>query len=43
VTTKARGTGLGLAIVKKIVDDHQGTIALENDAGARVTITLRLA
>ena len=30
VTTKPRGTGLGLAIVKKIVDEHHGSVAIEN-------------
>ena len=49
VTTKPRGTGLGLAIVKKIVDDHHGTVSLENRAGAAghggaaVTVALPLA
>ena len=45
VTTKPRGTGLGLAIVKKIVDEHHGTIAIENGAerGAAVRISLPLA
>ena len=40
VTTKAKGTGLGLAIVKKIVDEHRGSITIENRAtrGARVTL-----
>mgnify|MGYP003616399842 FL=1 len=45
VTTKARGTGLGLAIVKKIVDEHQGTIRINNrqPTGAEVLIRLPLA
>ncbi|MGE5640776.1 MAG: ATP-binding protein [Clostridia bacterium] len=44
-TTKARGTGLGLAIVKKIVDEHQGSIAVENRSpqGASVSVFLPLA
>ena len=42
VTTKARGTGLGLAIVKKIVDEHHGSIAIENrpSSGASVSVLL---
>ena len=42
VTTKARGAGLGLAIVKKIVEEHNGKIAVANDpsGGASVTIIL---
>ena len=45
VTTKVRGTGLGLAIVKKIVDEHQGTIRINNrqPTGAEVIIRLPLA
>jgi nitrogen fixation/metabolism regulation signal transduction histidine kinase len=44
VTTKARGTGLGLAIVKKIVDEHDGTISIENrDGGAVVSLLLPTA
>ncbi len=41
-TTKSKGTGLGLAIVKKIVEEHQGTIHIENlkRAGAAVRIAL---
>jgi nitrogen fixation/metabolism regulation signal transduction histidine kinase len=45
VTTKARGTGLGLAIVKKIVDEHHGSVAVENrpGKGASVSVLLPLA
>ena len=45
VTTKPRGTGLGLAIVKKIVDEHQGSVAIENrpSRGASVSVLLPLA
>jgi nitrogen fixation/metabolism regulation signal transduction histidine kinase len=45
VTTKPRGTGLGLAIVKKIVDEHRGSIAIENRPaqGASVSVLLPLA
>ncbi len=49
VTSKPKGTGLGLAIVKKIIDEHHGTIMIENRAageeraGAAVTIALPLA
>ncbi len=31
MTTKKKGTGLGLAIVKKIIDEHMGTVWLENN------------
>ena len=45
VTTKPRGTGLGLAIVKKIIDEHQGSVAIENrpSRGASVSVLLPLA
>jgi len=33
VTTKKTGVGLGLSIVSKIVDEHLGTIRLENPSG----------
>ncbi len=31
ITTKQKGTGLGLAIVKKIIDEHLGSVWLENN------------
>ena len=31
ITTKHKGTGLGLAIVKRIIDEHSGTVWLENN------------
>ena len=42
VTTKPRGTGLGLAIVKKIVDEHHGSVTIENRPrqGASVKVLL---
>jgi nitrogen fixation/metabolism regulation signal transduction histidine kinase len=42
VTTKPKGTGLGLVIVKKIIDEHGGTVEIQNVAphGARITFTL---
>ena len=45
VTHKPKGTGLGLAIVKKIMEDHGGSLALDDRAGgpgATVTLSLPL-
>lgn len=45
VTTKQHGTGLGLAIVKKIMDEHMGSIKIENlnEGGACVSVTFPAA
>jgi len=40
VTTKIKGTGLGLAIVKKIIDEHGGTVWIEQTEGTCVVIRL---
>lgn len=34
MTTKPHGTGLGLAIVKKIIEEHKGSIKIENATGS---------
>jgi nitrogen fixation/metabolism regulation signal transduction histidine kinase len=36
-TTKKHGTGLGLAIVKKIIDEHKGSIKIQNSSKAGST------
>jgi two-component system nitrogen regulation sensor histidine kinase NtrY len=44
VTTRAKGTGLGLAIVKKIMEDHSGTLEMQDNpgGGARVVLCIPL-
>lgn len=44
-STKKRGTGLGLAIVNRIIEDHHGSIRVEENkpAGARFIVELPLA
>ena len=49
MTSKPHGTGLGLAIVKKIIEEHRGSIRIENVSsndgvalGAAVTISIPL-
>lgn len=41
-TTKAKGTGLGLAISKRLIEQHGGTLTVDDNpgGGARFTITL---
>src|SRR5262249_7571824 len=41
VTTKRRGLGLGLAISKRIVEQLDGTIAVESTVGRGTSFTLR--
>jgi len=44
-STKERGTGLGLAIVSRIIEDHHGSIRVEENSplGARFIVELPLA
>jgi signal transduction histidine kinase len=44
-STKKRGTGLGLAIVSRIIEDHHGSIRVEENApiGTRFIVELPVA
>jgi len=41
-TTKVHGTGLGLAMVKRIVEEHGGSISVENATGRGASFVMRL-
>ena len=41
-TTKHSGTGLGLSICRKIIENHGGSIRVENQKGKGVTVYLHL-
>ncbi|MBW1700995.1 MAG: response regulator [Deltaproteobacteria bacterium] len=41
-TKGSRGTGLGIMISKKIIDEHQGTIGFESEAGKGTRFIIRL-
>lgn len=39
ITHKPKGTGLGLAIVKKIMEDHAGSVRLEDRPDGQGTVS----
>ena len=41
-TTKAKGMGFGLAICQRIVEAHNGTIAIQSALGKGTTVTIEL-
>ena len=43
VTTREKGTGLGLAIVRKIMEDHGGSILLNDREGGGTRVSLIFA
>ena len=42
-TKGQRGTGLGLPVARKIIDEHQGRIAVESEPGTGSTFTITLS
>ena len=40
--TSGEGSGMGLAIVKRIVEQHQGSIDVQTEVGARTTVRVML-
>jgi signal transduction histidine kinase len=42
VTAKAGGTGLGLALVRQTIENHGGTIRLEDTPGGGATFVVEL-
>jgi signal transduction histidine kinase len=41
-TTKSRGTGLGLSTAKRLVEAHEGEIAIDCPPGGGTVVTIRL-
>jgi signal transduction histidine kinase len=41
-STKPQGTGLGLAITKRLVEQHDGSIQVQNNHGKGVSFTIEL-
>ncbi|HAP66853.1 MAG TPA: hypothetical protein DCQ99_03370 [Nitrospinae bacterium] len=41
-TTKNHGTGLGLSLSKKIIENHGGTIGIDNRIGEGATFIINL-
>jgi len=42
VTSKSKGSGLGLAIVKKILEEHDGMVALRNKKERGAIVLVRI-